>query len=476
MISDINLRSLLDRFIELESKKSFFDILINDVFLWRYIRFDIYDSLCIKYHFCNKKPSYRYVEKNKLSPEQIEFKCTSGNVKNACQRDVLIVPHGRRFYENKGYYRCIYTDLLSKRIDESYYLLDYGDVFRGFLPIRDINRLFFDIAEWKETYSIQGKTDRRLEEGILENRIIRPVEDFFDVSFTFNKICDIKRTSWFFISEYQVYKEYFRWILNIIRPKVVIIVCYYSFIMMTLCEVCKEKKIPVVELQHGIINDMHVSYNFKNGGSFEWFPDYIFTYGDFAKKARFPIDKDKIKSVGFPELESKINTIQKHKIKKILFISSIKIELAFCADSLSKLLNNENYELIYKLHPLEIKGWRSKYAGLFDENNIFIDDSMNKTIYDYFNEVDWVIGVSSTSLYEATVFPVRIAIMSVADYQLLSELYSNGFAYLFENAEELQRLIQEEHYACNDSNNYFKMNALENMINELHIIMNGGLI
>ncbi len=47
---------------------------------------------------------------------------------------------------------------------------------------------------------------------------------------------------------------------------------------------CKRNNIPVVELQHGVINEAHYAYNINKRYSDIFFPDYILTYGESEKK------------------------------------------------------------------------------------------------------------------------------------------------------------------------------------------------
>ena len=64
----------------------------------------------------------------------------------------------------------------------------------------------------------------------------------------------------------------------------------------------KEKQIPVIELQHGVIYPLHPSYNtilFKASQVFK--PDYVFTYGTKDKACLAELNyvpKENIKVVG----------------------------------------------------------------------------------------------------------------------------------------------------------------------------------
>ena len=104
------------------------------------------------------------------------------------------------------------------------------------------------------------------------------------------------------------------------------IVCYYGFKMMLLCETAKELGIPVVELQHGTMGKEHIAYNFLKKRRLKSFPDYIFTFSQYDKKAaRFPLTSDRIYAVGYPEMENKIIEYKK-LFKKSGAAKSVKIK------------------------------------------------------------------------------------------------------------------------------------------------------
>ncbi|MBP7477186.1 MAG: hypothetical protein KA797_01590 [Chitinophagales bacterium] len=58
----------------------------------------------------------------------------------------------------------------------------------------------------------------------------------------------------------EMYKLFFKKMLNVVRPKLVFIVSYYYDGTMALISLCKEMGIKTVDIQHGVQNEYHLAY------------------------------------------------------------------------------------------------------------------------------------------------------------------------------------------------------------------------
>ncbi len=77
-----------------------------------------------------------------------------------------------------------------------------------------------------------------------------------------------------------VLKFFFR----IWRPKSVFVSCYYFTINLAAIYCAKYNKIPVIEFQHGIINNNHLAYNIELSMENNFFPDFLFVFGNYFAK------------------------------------------------------------------------------------------------------------------------------------------------------------------------------------------------
>ena len=128
--------------------------------------------------------------------------------------------------------------------------------------------------------------------------------------------------------------------------------------------------------------------------------------------------------------------------------------------------------MIYKLHPSEYGEWKRWYPELINSELEIISDNMHD-IYYYIGNSDYVVGISSTVLFEAVEFDVGIMIIKERDYRKAEILYQNGFASLITSESELEEKVV---CGCNGKQrvgdkNLFMKNSVENIKRELKKIL-----
>ncbi|MDE7476355.1 MAG: hypothetical protein K2M91_00140, partial [Lachnospiraceae bacterium] len=237
--------------------------------------------------------------------------------------------------------------------------------------------------------------------------------------------------------------------------------------------------IPTIELEHGRIGDTHAAYNFKRKRNLETFSDYLFVYGEYERsKPRYPIDKSNVFAVGYPELERKANIYKKRNKKKrnykvVTFISS-PVDgrvISRYAIELSKRIKGKDIKIVYKLHPSEYSDREKFYPGL-EESGIHIVKKNEHDIYYYISRSDYIVGISSTALFEAMQFETEIIVIKELDYMKSEVVFNCGRAMLASDFEDMCKMIENnvKHESCEDSN-YFTSNALFNMKQVLNNIV-----
>jgi hypothetical protein len=164
----------------------------------------------------------------------------------------------------------------------------------------------------------------------------------------------------------------------------------------------------------GVINKYHAGYNYPSGISYDHikFPDYFLTFGDYWQKGiNFPIDKNKIISAGYPFLEMQQKRYKNLRRKnQVVFISqgSIGDKLSKVAVKLANRIDSK-YEILYKLHPGEIKRWKKEYPWLIDRNIKVMADEI--PLYKVLAESKVQVGVNSTALFEGIAMGVEQTIL-----------------------------------------------------------------
>ncbi len=131
---------------------------------------------------------------------------------------------------------------------------------------------------------------------IGDEHIIRELLEQYKVNINYKKEYATFRGQYYFTL----------FVLRFCKPKIVFMV--YTASSMGYISAFKRKKIPVVELQHGVINDKHVAYNLRKPFDAGFFPDYLFTYGDMERhyfgEANYFIPLANVIPVGYYFLEA----------------------------------------------------------------------------------------------------------------------------------------------------------------------------
>ena len=228
----------------------------------------------------------------------------------------------------------------------------------------------------------------------------------------------------------------------------------------TLINVCKEKGIPTVELQHGIITETDPIINkCFDRSQIRSATDYIFAFGeDLLNRNYSTVDPKNILNIGFPFLKSKLSQdikkpdFMKEGKKYILVVSQSTIGkyLAKFAGKLSALLKGTEYEIIFKYHPQEFS---RDYEETKKDNIIEIRNEVDTYTIQKFSELQ--AGVYSTALFEGIGFYLPTLILENvygADSILNVCNKMNSGIYKINSADEVLKYLKNpENYKPTES-------------------------
>lgn len=271
------------------------------------------------------------------------------------------------------------------------------------------------------------------------------------------------------------------------KPKIIFINCAsYGGPNATVTKRAKEMGIKVGEFQHGIVTKAHPAYNYgqelKNDEEFsKYLPDFFLVCGDFWRtQVRGPF---KTVTIGNPHfwgnLSAKVskeridNEKKEYRSKKIVLIISqgtitnITVNLA---KNLSKLLDNKYY-IIFRLHPGEV-GFKERYRELYSHKNIEI--SKSEDIYELISRSNYVVGVYSTTIFEAFSFGKPVFVL---DHPLSRLNIPREIGIWFNTPQELAELIKNSDELKTRSNtnieyfwnSHWKENYLNFLKNEVYL-------
>ena len=237
-----------------------------------------------------------------------------------------------------------------------------------------------------------------------------------------------------------------KYLLKKARPKIIFInAASYGF-EAPLVKAAKDLGIYVGEFQHGIIGMNHPAYSYfvlANSQYKEYLPDFFFSYGDYwTEIMNMP---SRVVTVGSPhfnekQLSSKQETKGQRK-KRILFISDGYLSELYTRLILEllALIDNERYEIVLRLHPVEIEAYIEKYNELLMFKNVEIETQGE--IYASLEYSDVVVGCYSFVLYEAAAMKKFVCVL---ENNLSKNYISEDVGYFFRSAIDLNKILEEK--------------------------------
>lgn len=265
---------------------------------------------------------------------------------------------------------------------------------------------------------------------------------------------------------------FYRAVLRRAAPKAVVATNLGS--RLQLVKACRERGIPLVELQQGALHRYHLESVYGNHRvNREYMPDYYFTYGDFWNRF-IALPLERVWSVGFPYYEREAARYRnvERKNNQILFLSQPMVgqQMVRFALELTQALG-ERYHIVYKLHPDEGADWRTHYAPLLDSAVEVVSDK-DRPLYHLFAESTVQVGVSSTALFEGLGFGLPTYLLDAPGVELMPALVEAGSAQLISSPQELRELLEAHEWNVQvPGEEFFTTNALSKTVAALHKII-----
>lgn len=221
-----------------------------------------------------------------------------------------------------------------------------------------------------------------------------------------------------FLAEYYV----FSFFIKIFHIKKVYFVCSYSYFGYIYA--CKKNKVKVIEIQHGLINDNHPGYIYKEEVNKKLFPDELLVYGNRFKEIILNnstiYEPEQIKIIGSNALniyknnkyeeDSQIKELKKHYEKIILFtgqyttdVKSLKI-----IEEVQK-LNQKCCFLFLTRREEELNKYKKDFKDV-----VFYTG--NQKFYDLIKQVDCHATVYSTTFLESLYYGVPNILFDIENY------------------------------------------------------------
>ena len=250
-------------------------------------------------------------------------------------------------------------------------------------------------------------------------------------------------------------------IFKILSPKIILIECSYG--KEWAVAAAKSLKIPIWELQHGIIHNTHMAYLYDKDSAQKYkhqlpLPDKILTFGDYFSQIlteRNFWNREDVPAIGLAKFEyirKKFTYRLPQNSGTIAILLSSQWILAeklisFIKETIPHLPTNTFF--LVKTHPRESKNQIKKYEMLGDKVTVI------KETHDFYEAVSNChihCAVFSTTLFESIGLGIPTIILNLPGVENVSILIEKGYAKFASTPLEFIDIIKN----CENQNNYLK--------------------
>ena len=276
-----------------------------------------------------------------------------------------------------------------------------------------------------------------------------------------------------YVYQIESISQYFCKIINRIKPRLVLLSCYYSTESMAMVLACNYLGVPSVDVQHGLQGDAHYAYGRWNKVppcGYELLPTYFWCWSEFEAKSINNWNKsiyEKHRAINGGNLflhqwqndNSNLVNLYNEKIRKLKKDAGGCIYVLFTlqVDSkqniervilLLKTIEKSNNKIFFfiRLHPCFLNKMDKikkmlKREGL---SNYDVDHATNYPLYAILRNVDVHVTDSSSTVIEAEQFGVPSVILSNEGSALFPEHVWSGWAvYENSNGEIIDGIIAQ---------------------------------
>lgn len=471
--------NLENKFLCFEHDYNLLNKEINGFKYWQHIRFELFREIQLISGLINENQksssrSYKKMIQSVISKNHLLYNQSV---------DLLVMGHYRYIKNKNNKYESIYTTPILKEINYKYLLIEPFSEENIHRDLELESTYYYTDLQLMVNVFIKFRLYKFLSLSKLKQeskQLASTINKEFNILFNEDKLYQLMLKSyirWIFG------KKYFLKLLSKLNPKVILEVVGYTPYNLILNEVAKSQKIPTIELQHGLIGEKHIAYNFIKKENYETFPDIILTYSDYWKKnTRFPISDYNVISTGFPYLENIVNEFnckreKENKMYNILFISqwSIGKQLSEFAVELYNYfeVNNINqYKIHYHLHPEEQLEGNSQYERLMQyKDKINIIEKKHQSLYESFSMCDIQVGVYSTGLYEGLAFGLDTFILNIEGSDMVKDLVNHNYATYIDTVEQLFLYLINGENRCSNDNDFWSKDSLNNIFSVIEKVM-----
>ena len=240
--------------------------------------------------------------------------------------------------------------------------------------------------------------------------------------------------------------------------------------------VARKRGIPVVELQHGVINKGHMGYTYFIPQDYQGerpIPDRIIVYGEAFKQAILATGNaftpGNIVISGFPRMSTFLEKLEREgqyslreKIRHCLgveqhtFLITVTTQpttsrcLASFLKEALKTLGTTDFTVCIKPHPSEAETWKRSYSDIIQDPRVRIVTDRDVDLYELLVASDVHVTVYSTVFLECFALGIPNIVIGCPGYQNVLQLVDQDEIIIVKDPSEfiaqLKRLKEDAEY------------------------------
>lgn len=269
----------------------------------------------------------------------------------------------------------------------------------------------------------------------------------FDINIDLNDLINTLIEQYYI--EYHYYNKFFKRLM----PSSIFVV--QNGIQKGMFAAANNLKIPLIELQHGLIGYIHPAYSYPKSitlNQLKTLPSYFMSFSTFwTKNLNYPMQR--IIPIGNSSYAYRVPKYQ--KIYDITFIFA-DIYTEFLIQLIDELmLNKFDGNICIKLHPNQFYQYQEIEKHFVDFKLITIIRNEN-SIESLFSISKSILAIQSTCVYQAIYNDVMVLIYKKMDYQTHADVFENKLVRLVETADDVINELGKTIQKSNNSEIYFE--------------------
>lgn len=436
----LTIEAISQRLIELERKYNLLEVEINGVRIWQALRMQIFLEIGLKTgcyevpHTIKDSPLDRFRAVGSFARSIVFHNPFCGNGKI----ETLVFDHNRKINIDGEFFdihtKYFIDDLLKRGASFEVYERPYMN--RHYSKSQPYRRHLDIILILTTLYGILFPS--RIKAG--DRRFLMRLQSEIGAGFRID--IDLVKM---FSKEIARFRIKYRLLSALLKKKgareVYLVVGYGEA---PLIKAARDLGITSIEFQHGIFSEYALGYHYPSvsKNSLEYFPDRIYVWDDYWKDmCELPLTDDRIITYGFKHL---LNTRQKYshisKNEKQIIVISQGIAGPKMSDIILDNIDDlKEYTMVYKLHPGEYDRWRQyeSLVRLSKYDNVKVIDNNKIPLYRLLAESRFLIGLSSTVIFEALSFDCTILLVDLPGIEHMKKLIGAGKATKIESGEKI---------------------------------------